>query len=105
MGTTARLSRFRTERKALPSRGSGEPAAGRGLGRGGPRVARGDVVRPALDGEVDVGEAAHAQLRGERPGLGAEALDLVVGERVGWQRTGGGAGVDAGLLRLLPPPP
>ena len=72
--------------------------------RHGPRRARVDlehVDRVALDRELDVEEAHHAQLEGEGPRLRPEPLHLVVADRVRRERARRVAGVDARLLDVL----
>src|SRR4029450_9850990 len=50
------------------------------------------------DRELDIQEPDHAELPGQGPRLDLDALDLIVAQRVGRQRAGGVAGVNACLL-------
>ena len=97
----ARASRPSITRVA--SLASGTPMAldTNGHGARGARVDLEHVDLLVLDRELDVHQADHAELPRERARLRLDALDLVVAERVGRQRAGGVAGVDAGLLDVL----
>src|SRR6267142_828378 len=90
---------------------------GRELGQGHPDRLRHEGHRPGgaridlehedllvLDRELDVEQADDAELRRERSGLGLDALDLVVAQRVGRQRARGVARVHARLLHVLHDP-
>src|SRR5215470_16170970 len=71
---------------------------------GGARVDLEDEDLLVLDRELDVEQPDHAQLPGEGAGLGLDALDLVVAQRVGGQGASRVAGVDARLLHVLHDP-